>query len=116
MAFDYARLAQITTIPSTVGSVYANPSSKKSYIRLIQLFNSNTSEETVKLYNVPDSTGSVGTAAANNQFYEVAVKPKETVLIEYNAPGLILTDTNDTIQAVTTTASTVTIEIIGGLE
>lgn len=116
MAFDYSRLSQITTIPSTVGAVYTNPTGKKSYIRLIQIFNSNTTPETVKIYNVPDSGGSVGTAAVTNQFYEVLLNPKETVLIEYPAPGLILIDINDTIQAVTTTASKVTIEIIGGLE
>lgn len=116
MSFDYKRLAQITTIPSSAGAIYTNPTGKKSYIRLIQLHNTNTTDELVKLYNVPNSTGSVGTAVATNKFYEYIMTPNETIQIEYAPPGLILEDVNDTIQAVTTTASKVTIEITGGQE
>lgn len=116
MSFDYKRLVPITTIPSSVGVIYTNPTGKKSYVRLIQIHNTNTTIETVKLYNVPDSTGSVGTAGVTNKFYEYGVSANETIQIEYAPPGLMLEDVNDTIQAVTTTASKVTIEITGGVE
>jgi hypothetical protein len=39
-----------------------------------------------------------------------------TSIIDLGTPGLILEDTNDSIQAVTTTASKVTIQIMGGTE
>lgn len=116
MAFDYLRLTEVSYIASTAGSIYSNPSSKKTYIRNMIIHNTNTTAELVTLYNVPDSSGSLGTAAAANQFYKQSIAPNETVLLEFQAPGLILVDTNDSVQAVTTTASKVTIQIYGGQE
>jgi len=116
MAFTYAQLTPITTIASSAGAVYTNPSSKTSYIRGIIIHNTNTTAETVVLYNVPDNSGSVGTAAATNQFYKTDVAADTTVIIEFPVPGLVLSDTNDTIQATTTTASKVTIQISGATE
>ncbi len=68
------------------------------------------------MYNVPDSTGSVGTAGITNQFYKQEVAADSTVILEFAVPGIMLEDTNDTIQASTTTASKVTIQITGGTE
>ena len=116
MAFTYSQLTPITTIASSAGAVYTNPSSKTSYVRSIILHNTNTSAEAVVLYNVPDNSGSVGTAAATNQFYKTSVAADTTVIIEFPVPGLVLSDTNDTIQATTTTASKVTIQISGATE
>jgi|TARA_B100001093_G_scaffold225867_1_gene216433 hypothetical protein len=116
MAFTYAQLTPITTIASSAGAVYTNPSSKTSYIRGIIIHNTNTSAEAVVLYNVPDNSGSVGTAAAANQFYKTSVAADTTVIIEFPVPGLVLSDVNDTIQATTTTASKVTIQISGATE
>jgi hypothetical protein len=116
MAFEYARLLEITTLPSSTGSVFANPSTQKSYVRLIVLHNANTTEETAELWEVPDSTGSVGTAADTNKFYKGALAAGATVMLEFAAPGLILIDTNESIQGKATTASKVTIEISGAKE
>jgi len=116
MSFDYSRLCEITTVASTVGSVYTNPSSTKSYIRLIILHNTSSTSETVVLYNVPDSGGSLGTAGDTNKFYYESITANSTSIIDLGTPGLILQDTNDSIQAVTTTASKVTIQIMGGTE
>ena len=116
MAFAYARLAEITTISDSAASVYANPSSTTSYVRLIVLHNTNTTAETVILYNVPDNAAAVGTAADANTFYEKALSPNETITIELTTPGIVMTDENDTIQAVTDTASVVTVQIYGGTE
>ena len=116
MAFAYSQLTPITTIASSVGAVYTNPSSKTSYIRSIVIHNTNTTAETVALHNVPDNSGSVGTAAATNQFYKTSVAADTTIIIEFPVPGISLSDVNDTIQASTTTASKVTIQISGATE
>jgi hypothetical protein len=116
MAFTYSRLTEISQIAASAASVYANPSSKTTYIRSITLHNANSSAETVVLYNVPDSSGSAGTAAIGNQFYKASVAAESTVIIEFATPGIILEDTNDTIQASTTTANKVTIQIMGATE
>lgn len=113
MAIVRGKLADIATIPSTVGSVYANPASTKTFIGGFTLFNSNTTVETVKLYAVPDSSGSLGTAAVANQFLEISLASLETFVFTAPPDGIALSDLNDSIQAVTTTASKVTIQIHG---
>lgn len=116
MSFEYKNLAEIVTIADTAGAILTNPTSKTSYIRLINIHNSNTATETVKLYLVPDSGGSVGTAGDTNKIYEDDIASNETRIIDYAVPGLILTDGNDTLQGVTDTASKVTITVTGGQE
>ena len=115
MARQYTRLADIQYIASSAGSIYANPASTKTYIKSLILFNGNTSAETVKLYNVPDSTGSVGTAGVSNQFAEVILGATETLMFDMPYP-VTLVDTNDSIQAVTTTASKVTVQLLGDID
>ncbi len=121
MAFAYSRLTEITTIGTSAAAVLTNASGNTTYVRLIVIHNGNTSAEAVKLYNVPDSSGSVGTAAAANLFHQGDgtggdLSAGATIQLEYAAPGLILTDANDTIQAVTDTADKVTIQIFGAVE
>lgn len=116
MAFDYLRLIEITTISDTPTVIYTNPSGIKSYIRLIMIHNTNTTLETVELWNVPDSGGSVGAIADINKIFKNSLDAGSTILLEFATPGIILEDLNDTIQAKTTTASKVTIQIMGGSE
>lgn len=116
MAYAHARLTEITTLPNSAGAVFTQPSGKTSYIRIIHIHNSNTTAESVKLYKVPDSGGSVGSAGATNEIYAETIEGGGTRVLEYPAQGLILKDQNETIQGVTTTASKVTIEINGGQE
>jgi hypothetical protein len=112
MARQNTRLVDIQYIASSAGAIYTNAASTKTYIKSFVLFNGNTVSETVKLYNVPDSTGSVGTADAANQFAEIALASLETLMLDLPYPITII-DENDTIQAVTTTASKVTVQILG---
>ena len=112
MAFDYQKLTAITTIPSSVGSIYTNPSSTKSYIRQIIIHNGNTTVETVILYNVPVA-GSVGDLT---KFYEEDIPVNGTTILDFGTPGIILDAEDDAIQADTDTASKVTIQIMGGTE
>lgn len=113
MAIIRGKLADIQSLPATAGSIYSNPASTKTFISGFTLFNSNTTAETVKLYNVPDSSGSVGTAAAANQFAEVVLAAKEMFIYEAPSDGIVLQDTNDSVQAVSTSASVVTVIIHG---
>ncbi len=116
MPFIYARLIEITTLPSTVGIMFTQPSGQKSYIRNIILHNTNTTTETVKLYKVPNNGNAVGTAADINNFYQDNLLANQTQIIDFSIPGLMLIDLNETIQGVTTTASKVTIEINGATD
>ena len=116
MAFDYARLTEITTIADSVGVVYTNPADTTTYVRLIVIHNGNSSTEDVLLYNVPDNAAAVGTAGDTNVFYAETIAVNGTTIIDLGSPGIILTDENDTIQADTETASKVTIQIMGGIE
>lgn len=113
MAIIRGRLANPATLPSTVGSIYSNPASTKTFIKGIVLYNSNTSAETVRLYNVPDVSGSIGTAGDTNQFLDISLAAKETFVFEFPGDGAVLEDTNDSIQGVTTTASKVTYQFQG---
>jgi hypothetical protein len=115
MARQFTRLTDIQYISNTAGAVYTNPNGRKTYVKSFVIYNNNTSSEIVKLYNVPDSTGSVGTAAAANQFAEVQIVSKETFMLDLPYPITII-DENDTIQASTTTGSQVTIQVLGDFD
>lgn len=112
MALQYGKLADIQYVASSAGSLYANPASTKTYIKSIVLFNGNTTTETVKLYNVPDATAALGTAGVSNIFLQKDLAANETFIIDLEYP-IVLTDQNDSLQAVTTTASKVTVQIMG---
>jgi hypothetical protein len=109
MAIVRGKLANIQTIPSTAGSVYANLIDTKTFIRGFTLFNGNTTAEVVKLYSVPTSSGNLGTASSSNQFMEITLSPLETFVFDFPSDGLVLDSVNDSVQAVTTTANKVTI-------
>jgi hypothetical protein len=111
MAITRGKLADIAYIASTAGSVYANPSSTKTFIKGFSVFNVAGTSQTVKLFNVPDSGGSLGTDA--NQCFEVVLATKEAFAWEWPGDGLVLTDTNDSLQASSTNASSVTIVLHG---
>jgi hypothetical protein len=112
----HKRLVDITYIASSAGAIFTQPAGKTTYLKLLMLHNTNTTTETVTLYCVPDNAGSVGTAAVANQTYKLGLAPDETVQIAFGGSGLIFHDTNETLQAVTTTASKVTVHAYGAQE
>lgn len=112
MAFAYAALKEIGYIPAAAAAVFTNPAAKTSYARLFIIHNGNTTAEVVKLYAVPNG----GSADGSNKFYEETLAAGATRIFDLAAPGLIIPDEGDTIQAETTTASKVTIQIMGGQE
>lgn len=116
MSLQRGRLADIQYIAATAGSIYANPAASKSYIRSIILHNTNTVPETVELYNVPDNSTALGTAADGNKFFEKDLSPNETFIFSFEEYPIVLEDQNDSIQAVTTNASKVTVMINGDID
>jgi len=118
MALTLKRLTDTTTLASaSAAAVFTNPTGKKSYVKDIILHNSNSTIEAIKLYRVPDSAGSVGTADDNsNKFWQKSMDGYATAFIELPGQGMVLEDVNDTIQGITTTSSKVTISIDGGQE
>jgi len=116
MAWSEIRLADSQYVSNSASVIVTNAVSIKTQVKTITLFNNNTTTETVKIYRVPDSAGSVGTAGVSNQIYQLDVTTKQTVLIEILGLGWILSDTNDTIQMETTTASKVVVCVDGATQ
>lgn len=112
MTMQRGKLADIAYLAAAAGSIYANPAGTKTYVRAITLFNGNSTTETVNLYNVPDSAAALGVAGAGNMFLQQQLAAQETLIIEFPYP-IVLADTNDSLQASTTTASKVTVMLHG---
>ena len=95
-------------IASSAAAIYTNAASETSFVKSIVVHNTNTTAENVKIHVVPDSGGSVGTAATSNLLYNFSLAADATIHLEFPGPGVVLKGTNDTVQAVTDTASKVT--------
>ena len=116
MAFVYSPLTKVTPIPDSVGTIYETPGLTTAYLRTIILFNSNTTNETVKLYYLDYDISGPVTPAVTNQFLERVLSPKETLVIEFSAiPGLVL-QAGDIISGDTDTADKVTIQLMGSTQ
>ena len=101
-------------IAASAGSILTN-GSNKTEVKSINIHNTNTSTETVKLYRVPNSGGSLGTAGADDIFYQADLAADESAQLEWAGGGMILESVNDSIQAATTTGSKVNY-FINGME
>ncbi len=115
MALQHTRLTQVVQLAAAVASIYANPASTKSHVRGFLLHNTNTTAENVSVYWVPDAAGAVGTATIAMRILYVAVAVNETLFVE-SPYGLVLLNTNETIQAFSTTASKVNVCVLGDKE
>lgn len=115
MAFEYSKIAEAVKLQDTATDIKVNAVSKTTYVRTLMVHNVLATPETVKLYAVPDSTGTKGTASdTENKFYEEAIPAKATRFVEVPPPGIMLTDENDSIQGVTTTNDGVLVWAYGG--
>jgi hypothetical protein len=106
----WTNLTGIAYIASSAGAILTNTTTTE--IKGFVIHNTNTTAETVKLYNVANSGGSVGTASTANKFFERSIAANETYIFDVPYP-ITLRANNDTIQAVTTTASKVTVQVVG---
>ena len=108
-----------TTLSSSAANIY-HLDSGTAYIKMMILHNTSAiSTETIAIYNVPNNGAADGIASAsasgNNRMYNFALAPKATELLEFSQP-IVLLNAHDTIQAKSTTADTVTIQIYGATD
>lgn len=115
MALSKTSLSPIISVVSaatTIG-IYTNPSSAtKSYIKAFVIHNAGITTALCKLNDVPNSSGSVGSASSNNQFFSQYVNVGETVFLEYPYP-LTLINQNDSIRFESSTTGPINIQILG---
>lgn len=87
----------------TTATVYSVGSAKTAYVRSIVVYNStvgtaNTSlSQTVQIYMVPNSGGSVGVATSAHRIGRVSLTPDDTFFYDLQYP-LTLQNTGDSIQ------------------
>lgn len=106
----WTNLTGIGYIASSAGAILTNTTTTE--IKGFVIHNTNTTAETVKIYNVVNSGGNVGTASTANKFFDRSIAANETYIFDVPYPITLLAN-NDTIQAVTTTASKVTVQVLG---
>ena len=114
MALAKTSISPIVSVTgvATVG-IYTNPSSTRTYIKAFVIHNAGISSAFCRLYDVSNSSGSVGTASSNNQFFSQFINAGETTFLEYSYP-LTLASTNDSIRFYNSTAGQViNIQILG---
>ena len=99
-------------LAATAGAIYTVGAATTANVKTIVLFNAGSGTNTVKLYAVPNSGGSVGTAAAANQFFEEAIASKTTIEFSPAFP-IVYSAQNDTIQGSATNAAQVTYFVMG---
>tara|TARA_B100000902_G_C26718751_1_gene625537 strand:- start:175 stop:534 length:360 start_codon:yes stop_codon:yes gene_type:complete len=114
MALSKTSLSPIISIVSanTKVGIITNASGEKLFIKSFVLHNAGVSTATTRLYDVANSSGSVGSASTNNQFFSQNILGGETVFLEYSYP-LTLTGTNDSIRIESSTTGPVNVQIIG---
>ena len=87
----------------TTATVYSVGSAKTAYIRSIAICNtfsagiSSTLAQTVQIYMVPNSGGSVGVATAGNRIGRVSLTADDTFFYDLQYP-ITLQNTGDSIQ------------------
>ena len=97
MALQFNKLMDVASVATGASaSFYANPAATKTYVGSLLLHNTAGSDRVVTINNVPDSGGSLGTAATTNQIFKITLAANESVLIEPKYP-FVLTDTNDAL-------------------
>ena len=114
MALAKTSISSIVSVTgvTTVG-IYTNPASTKTYIKGFVLHNAGLSSAFCRLYDVPNSGGSVGSASSNNQFFSQYINSGETTFLEYPYP-ITRTGTNDSIRFYNSVAGQViNIQILG---
>jgi len=110
--------AIIAVAASSTGTITGTvvASDKNVYIRGLLLFNtSTTATQECEIHVVPNSGGSVGSAAAANKIGRLNLTASDTAFFEFPYP-LTLTSTNDCILVVNAAGSTVNVLPIGDVE
>lgn len=110
---NYTGLGDIQQLPNAAASVFTNTSGQVAYIKGVTLHNTNTTDEVVELYMVPDAAGVAGSAAAANRCYKAVIAPDDSILFEWPGLGICLANAGDSLQGKSTTANKVNIILHG---
>lgn len=110
MAFDYYELKEIDTLPASATAMVTNGGAETIYVRLMLLHNTDTGEQTVKFWTVPNG----GSPTDANKWYDDNMATGETLEFNFGSPGIILPTTGDALYSQATSAGKVTIQIYGG--
>ena len=107
MANEIAKnLAEITLIPNAVTAIYTLGVGKRAIVTSMHLHNTSGSTVTITLYRAPSGSA----AGVANQIYKIELAANES----WQWEGLrVLNTATDTIEAIASTTSVVTIEIDG---
>lgn len=116
MAIQHTRLADPQQLDDSAAAIYTNPANKRTFVKLLWLYNTNSTPELVTIYYVPDSAGTVGTAGDTGEMFSYTLAGKTAFVVPIEGNGWILEDENDTVQAVSTTANKVNVLVCGGIE
>lgn len=106
-------IVSITGISSLPSGYVVNSSKMNIYNMLFH--NTSSSVETVKVYDVRNAGGSIGTANSGNQILELTLSGADTLILgeEYNMILNRLESTNDSLQFSTTTSGAVNLMVFG---
>ena len=110
------RLGKACINATTVGTadkIVTNATTKDTIITAIQLYNVHTVAVTVTLCVVDDNALAVGTAAATDVIWSYSMAAGRNILLGTEDLKLVLTDTNDTLQAYASVADKVNIWVWG---
>lgn len=106
---EHKRLVAITSLSNTATSVYSNPASTRTYVKVIYLHNTGTTDLEVTLWSV----ASGGSAQDANQFFKRTLPAGSSYQIEFGGSGLILESSGEKIYAMAGTASKVNLWAAG---
>lgn len=115
MALQYTKLQNVTQISSGINSIYTNPTGYKTFIKGFIIFNPNSGSANADIYMVPSISGSTGIASGGNQLFKLSMNQNETIIPEIPF-SLVLTDSNDSIQAKTNSSNNINIILCGGID
>lgn len=99
MALAQTSLGNVTAIEAgQTTAVYTVGSAQTTYVRSLILYNqSGSNAQNAKVYIVPNSGGSAGTAVTGNQIARIGISTDDTYFFEFAYP-VTLTANGDTIQ------------------
>ena len=114
MALNHVSNITPVLVPSSAGSIMTH-SSGKTYVRGMIFYNSAGTTETLEVHVIPNSGGSLGTAAATNRVLRISLLSSETFTWELPFP-FVFTSANDAIFAKSTTNNVVVAYILKDTE
>jgi hypothetical protein len=105
MAVAHEKLAQ-GQLAATVGTIYTAPVGKTAYLKSVYLHNTGSTDQTIKIY--------INGATTADKILEGIVSGKD--LFEWDIAYNITLTTGQTLQAESTSATTVNYFVYGGTE